>query len=85
MAKLKVFSIFDQKAGAFLSPFYMTTRGQAMRAFGDLATNPEHEVFKHAEDYTLFELCEFDQESGKFTVSEPQSVCLALHFKKDIG
>lgn len=65
MQRLRVFAVHDSKAEAFLQPMFFLTRGQAMRAFLDALEDEKHEFNKHAEDYTLFEIGEFDQGSGE--------------------
>jgi len=62
--KLRVFAVYDSKAEQYMQPFFFVTRGQAMRAFLDALSDDKHEFNKHAEDYTLFELGEYDQDTG---------------------
>lgn len=79
--KLRIFSIFDSKLDAFAAPFFMSTIGQATRAFTDEASNPQSSLSKHPEDYTLFELGEFDDQNAAFTLHpSPKSIGLALDF-----
>ncbi len=68
--KLVVCSVFDSKADAYMQPFYSISRGSAIRSFMDAAQDEGHEFAKHAEDYTLFYLGEFDQQSGNFAMLE---------------
>lgn len=62
----KIFSVFDEKAGAYLQPFFFDTKGQAIRAITDCVNDPNHGFYRHASDYTLFELGEFDDTHGTF-------------------
>lgn len=63
---LQVFTVHDQKAGAYLPPFYFTTKGQALRAFGDSVNDPQHSFAIHPEDYTLFDLGTYDDATATF-------------------
>jgi len=63
--KLKVFSIYDCKAEAYLQPFFMANKGTAIRAITELVTKSDHNFCKYAEDYTLFELGEYDDLNGQ--------------------
>lgn len=63
---LKVFSIYDSKIHAYAHPFQMRTTGEAVRAFIDMALDSKTTIAKHPEDYTLFELATYDDNSGKF-------------------
>lgn len=64
--KQVVCSVYDSKAEAFMQPFFCVSRGVAVRMFMDAASDEGHEFAKHAADYTLFELGEFDQVTGRF-------------------
>lgn len=76
---LKIFSIYDTKAEAYNQPFFMTTIGQATRAFADEANNPNSNLSKHPEDYTLFEIGVFDDEDASVSMLvAPKSLGTAL-------
>lgn len=62
---LKMFTVHDSKAEAFIQPFYELATGAAIRAFSSEANNQEHQFHRHAGDYTLFELGTFDQVTGQ--------------------
>lgn len=64
---LKVFSVYDVKAEAYLQPFFMTSKGQAVRGFTDLLNDGQSQFSKHPGDFTLFELGSFDDSNGFFT------------------
>jgi len=60
-----IFSVYDNKAEAFLPPFVLPKREMAIRTFADSINNPETQLHKHPADYTLFTLGTFDDEIGK--------------------
>lgn len=71
MSKLRVFAVMDQKAASFVQvPFFCLTRGQAIRGFADACNDPKTELYAHPADYELFELGEFDQETGHLVPCE---------------
>lgn len=80
---LNIFSVYDSAAESYLQPFFMQTKGQAIRAFTD-AVNDNNNVFcKYPDDYTLFELGSYDDSKGSFVMlSAPRSIGNALEFKK---
>lgn len=80
--KLKIFGIYDVKADAFARPpFFLSTIGQATRAFGDLALDKNTDVGMHPEDYKLMCLGVFDNESGKVEgFGNPESIGFAIEF-----
>lgn len=77
----KIFTVRDTKAEAYMDPFYMASRGEAVRSFGDAANDTQHPFHKHPEDYVLFELGEYDLGSASFHLHEaPKSLGVALDF-----
>lgn len=73
---LKMFTVFDQKAKAYLSPFCMAEKGQAIRSFTDLINDGDHQFSKHPEDYTLLFIGEYDDETAAI---HPAPTLEALH------
>ena len=77
----RIFTVYDEKAEAYLPPFYFQAVGQAIRAFSDSANDPNHQFNKHPSDYTIFELGHFDDQDAKFHPFEtPHSHGLAITF-----
>lgn len=73
--KHKVFAIFDQAAAAFLPPWCVPTEAMALRHLRDLAERePQHSFVRHAEQYTLFTLAEFDDGTGMFSEIRQEAV-----------
>ena len=63
--KLKVFAIHDAKAEAYMQPFFMANKGTAIRAITELLSKSDHQFSKYPEDFTLFELGEYDDSNGQ--------------------
>ena len=77
----KLFSVYDSAAEAYLPPFILPNVQMAQRIFGDCINSPEHQFSKHPEDYTLFELGIFDDETGKHELQRtPKSLGLGLEY-----
>ncbi len=64
---LKIFTVYDSKAEAYLQPFFMPSAGVAMRAFGDLVNDMATQFYKHSADYTLFEIGSFDDQNAELS------------------
>lgn len=60
----KIVTVYDSKAQAYLNPMVFRSTGDAIRTFGDLCSNPDNDFHRHAEDYTLFEIGEWDEFTG---------------------
>lgn len=79
---LQAFTVFDSKAEAYLPPFYMSTKGQAVRAFTDSANDPNHAFHKHPEDYTLFLVGTWDDATAFIHLEKtPVPIGKAIEFK----
>ncbi len=77
--KVRVFAIFDKKAKMYASPYFLPEDAQAIRAFGDLVTDPKSSIFAHPEDFSLYRLSFFDDCSGCFgQMSEDGSEVVAV-------
>lgn len=68
--KLKVFSVFDSKVGAYMTPFFMRSTGEAIRAMLTTARDSSTQFSKYPSDYTLFEIGSYDDQSAKFDMPE---------------
>jgi len=65
--KVKVYTFFDCKVGAYMQPFFAQSSGAALRILLASIERPDHILAKHPADFTLFELGEFDDQTGHFT------------------
>lgn len=77
----KMFAVFDSKAEAYTHPLIFKTTGEAIRMFTDETSNPNSQVCKHPEDYTLFEIGSYDDATASFDIlPTPKSIGTALEF-----
>ncbi len=60
----KIFTFYDEKAEAYLPVFMMHAPAMARRTFSDMVNDLGHQFGKHPEDYTLYEIGEFDDAVG---------------------
>ncbi len=70
MFSFMVFSVFDSKVGAFLTPFFCRNRAVALRSFTSAAQDVGSDFNRYAGDYTLFEIGEWMPEEGKWSPLE---------------
>lgn len=78
-----VYSVFDSKARVFCKPFFVPTAEVAVRAFKGAANDGTHEMGRHGEDFTLFQVGEFDDERGVLTpLAQNINLGLAANFKE---
>lgn len=68
-----VFSIYDQASQAYLRPMFVTAPGQAIRAFVDEVNKKDSPLNKYPDQYTLFEIGEFEDTKAKLQACTPIS------------
>lgn len=70
-----VFSIYDEKADAFLPPFILPNANMAKRVFADCVNSDTHQFGLNPSDYTLFELGQFDDSNAQFMLQRTKQSC----------
>lgn len=76
-----LFSVFDNKAKAFITPFFAPNCEVAVRSFGEAAKDSSHAFARSPNDYVLFHIGNFDNVTGCL-FSLPQHINLgsaAIH------
>ena len=72
--KFGIYSIHDSKAKAFFSPVFMHAEGQCLREFTDACNDPEHAFGRNPQDYTLFYLGDYDDNSREIIPATKRSI-----------
>jgi alkyl hydroperoxide reductase subunit AhpC len=81
--KMKICTVYDSKAEAYMRPFFEQSTGTAVRAFTEECNNPKSVLSSHPSDYTLMEIGEFDDQSGEVSKYEAKkSLGLAIEYKR---
>ena len=60
-------AVKDAKVGSYARPVPVVNAATGVRAFPDAVNDPSTEYHKHPEDYTIWELGSFDDQTGLFT------------------
>ncbi len=76
--KLNIYTIFDNASGAYMRPFFLHSDGQAVRSFKDIASDAEHEVGKHPEDYSLHRIGVYDDSKAALIPEDRECLVTAL-------
>ncbi|AYP28836.1 MAG: nonstructural protein [Microviridae sp.] len=74
--KYKIFSIYDTKAGAWLDPFVSVNEAVAARHFENGTNQEGTNLYKNPEDFTLYLIGEWDDETG---------IAVSNETKKNLG
>lgn len=72
--KLNMYSIYDEKAKAYLPPFVLPETGMAIRTFSDCCNSKDHQFGLHPSHYTLFQIATFDDNDGTLIHSGPKVI-----------
>lgn len=76
--KETMFSVFDHKAMTFSPPIVETNRATAIRAYEHAHVQEGSAMRKNPEDYSLFEVGQFNPENGVITPCEAQMVITSV-------
>ncbi len=76
--RLNAYTIYDVASGVYMRPFFSQADGQATRSFKDIATDADHEIGKHPEDYTLYRIGSFNDTTGKMGGEDLEKLATGL-------
>jgi len=72
---ISVYSLFDKKAGHYMTPYFSSNDATADRSFQALAKRDDSMVSHSPEDFALYKLGEFHDDSGVLqALPQPQHV-----------
>jgi hypothetical protein len=81
---VKVYSVYDSKAKTWEQPQFVVNKGAAARSWYDLVNQQNTQYNKHPEDYTLYEIGQWDDQAGIVTTYEKkESLGIAIEHVKD--
>lgn len=82
---LKVYTIRDSKAEVFNTPFFQKSHGEAERSFRELINDEKSMVSKYPEDYDLYYLGQYDDQTGTIeALDTPQHMQKAVSIKQQL-
>lgn len=86
MQTLRLYSLYDSAVGAYLRPFWADHKANAIRSVVNLVndkSNNDNMVAAHPDQFTLFEIGEFDHVSGVFSSHKtPLSLGVCVEYVK---
>lgn len=84
--KLKIFAVRDRATDQYGNPMFLVASGQAIRSFTDEVNRKDatNLMYTHPDDYDLYELGEYDTESGRFETKNPEMIAIGkmVHIKE---
>lgn len=85
MNKVKIFAIYDNQAETFGRPFFMLTEGLAIRGFVEAASDPQTDFAKFPSDFILYEIGDYDENTGLIESIDPKRHMSALTALNTVG
>ena len=80
--KHKIYSVHDAKAEAYMQPFLIPNEAMAIRACENLVNTLDHQFSTNPEDYVLFGLGEFDDQTGLLEPDSPHPITPLIALRK---
>lgn len=70
--KLTICAVRDNVADVYHRPYFMQSPGVAIRSFTDEVNREaeDNQLYKHAKDFTLYELGVYDDSNAKFELKD---------------
>lgn len=59
-------AVYDSATQAFANPVFVPHVNVAIRSFTDEVNNPQGVIYQHPDDYELWQLAEWDSDTGLF-------------------
>lgn len=80
-----VVAVRDRASDTFGNPFYVVSRGQAIRSFSDEVNRSasDNMLFQHPEDFDLYVLGSFDDDTGMFDTGVPEMIAIGKDLRID--
>lgn len=69
---MNIYAIKDHAIEAFNRPFFLPADGSAIRAFQDEINNEQGELYKHPEDYELYKIGIYNEQTAEIGPQKPQ-------------
>lgn len=79
MDSIKLFCVYDSKVEGYLPPFTAMNRAVATRIFETAVMQEGHDFNQHAEDYSLFEIGEYEPDTAELKALTPVSTIVNAH------
>lgn len=81
--KLIVCAVYDGAVKAYLQPIFSRSKAEAIRSFADAVGAENSQFRKHAADFHLALLAEYDDGLGSFVCVNPERLVTAMECLPD--
>lgn len=73
----KIYAIWDKAVETYGQPLFCRTRQEAIRLFQMEVNRQDSMICKYPEDYSLYEVGDFDGSTGQITKEQPDPIHIA--------
>lgn len=82
--KFFVLAVRDRALDAFMQPFFVQSIGLGVRSFSDEVNrnSPDSPIFKHPEDFDLYEIGEYDDHEGSLISVPPRQIAVGKDVRR---
>ncbi|AXL15240.1 nonstructural protein [Microviridae sp.] len=78
----QMFTVLDDKAAAYIQPFFAPTIEHAKRTFKDTCNDTDHAFYRNPDDYTLVHIGEYDDNSACLhPLDKPTTIITAREYR----
>lgn len=74
-----MYVIYDVKASVYNRPFYLINDAVAARVAIDLTKDAASDISRHPEDFIMFKLGTFDDQTASFELNSSPAVMFRMH------
>lgn len=83
--KMEMFSVYDSKTELFMRPWFAINVASAQRTFNDEANDKSSPLSKHPEDYTLYHIGTFQDDTAMVVChAQPKNLGFAKRSQSDM-
>ncbi|WNK14431.1 MAG: nonstructural protein [Microvirus sp.] len=82
MTIYRVVAVRDRAADVYGQPVIVGSIGIAIRSFGDEINNEKSQFFGHPEDFDLWEIGGFDDETGELVSTPKKQISIGKDMKR---
>lgn len=83
--KMSIYAIFDSAVKTYSRPMFLNTDNEAIRSFQSECNRVGSVINAHPDQFTLFNIGEYDDNTSLIKSSEPRSLGNAVQYKDTRG
>ena len=72
--RMNAYAIFDRATASYSQPFFLASDAAAARSFKDSANDETRNVGAHPEDYTLYRIGRYDDQTAELAAEAPEKI-----------